>query len=134
MIKQTRVTPSTVKSGKNEGKPKPAIVFQHQVCGQTESLVSNEEITYWADGIEGTTLVDAKFVSENKKSPFRQECPDFVQKFVEDSITEEFNRVKQILETTYFTSFKVIINDELAIDFFQKVGSEVGLKIEFQVA
>lgn len=131
MIIETRITRENKLSKK---ATEMGIVYQHEVCGMVESHVTNGEREYWADGIEGTTLVDAKFIKATKSSPFTTDSkvPSFIADKIERKIVEEFEKVAIIIndKATEWDSFLVITNTDKAVEYFTRIAIEAGMSEE----
>lgn len=124
MIVDTRITPTHNKNGKaNKG-----IGYQHQVCGKEEYLVTDGTNNYWADGIDGKRLVDAKVAK--KGGFFRGNGSRKMQQRIHKSQVNEFTRIRKIIQNSEWEGFTLITTSEEAIPFFANVIEDAGFNFD----
>lgn len=131
MIIKKRVTQV---SEKDKEYKRLGIAFQREVVGHEESLVSDGNVKYWADGIDGNILVDAKGIFNEKESPFilSSKANKWIRRVVGEQTRGEFGRVADIINNTDFDGFRIVTNNAEAVDFFTEIANEVGIH-NFQV-
>lgn len=77
---------------------------------------------FWADGIAGDTILEAKFVSNAASSPFiaGSNIPDNLRAKINAKIEDEFYRMSKIISdpSNPLREVEVIVNDAKANQFF----------------
>jgi hypothetical protein len=78
----------------------------------------------WADGVRvektGAVLLEAKYISKDKASPFAGKARDKEIQFIRDQVEDEFRRYAAIIgdRKTPATSLEVIVNSSGAAPYF----------------
>jgi hypothetical protein len=109
-----------------------ALSYQRRVCGEKECLVTWDGVEYLADGVDGDTLLEAKYVeNENDEAYCGTAESSLVQENVEKSIRSQFSRVKRIIDKhPDYHSVMVITNSQRAAEYLgQLIGSWVKFKV-----
>ncbi|MFE5309918.1 RHS repeat-associated core domain-containing protein [Isoptericola sp. NPDC056605] len=96
--------------------------YQRQHTGMLEFEVSGNGESIWADGVDGSTLVDTKFVTNPKSSPYTGTGPRFLQ----DGVREELRRYGEVIADprTPYDSLELVTNDESAATFLGELLEE----------
>ncbi|PSM43648.1 type IV secretion protein Rhs [Streptomyces dioscori] len=96
--------------------------YQMAVAGMLEVRVSGGGVKIWADGVAGTKLVDAKYVS-GKSSPFV--LPGIknarVQGFIDNSIADEMKRYAAVIgdDANRYDGLRIVTNTKAAVPYFE---------------
>ncbi|WP_229738459.1 polymorphic toxin-type HINT domain-containing protein, partial [Isoptericola cucumis] len=93
--------------------------YQRAHTGLVEFEVVGGGKSVWADGIDGTTLVDAKYIENPASSPYTGTAPDFVNA----STIDEMRRYGDVIgdPATSFTDLRIIVNDPQGAEYFARV-------------
>lgn len=106
--------------------------YNYQVTGGGEKV--------WADGIElqSRSLLEAKYVGTPGRSPFIEgsQCYPFVRAKIVGQVEDEFRRYAAVLKdpSTPVKTLRVIINNQDAVPFFEKLLAKYGIQGQVVVA
>ncbi|MCR9201148.1 MAG: hypothetical protein NXI04_21115 [Planctomycetaceae bacterium] len=101
--------------------------FQRWAAGDTEFRVTGGGEAYWADGIDGTALIDAKYAGAGRSyyKPWSSstEIGRTKMKGIIDQTYDEFRRARDIIAdpNTPWTKLQIRTNDFEARTFFEKI-------------
>ena len=90
--------------------------YQRAHTGMVEFEVVGGGKSVWADGIDGTTLVDAKYIENPASSPYTGTAPDFINA----STIDEISRYGAVIGDagTSFTDLRIIVNHPQGAEYF----------------
>ncbi|MGW8566566.1 hypothetical protein, partial [Isoptericola sp. NPDC055881] len=99
--------------------------YQRAHTGLIEFQVSGGGKSVWADGIDGTTLVDAKYIENAASSPYTGTAPDFINA----STVDEISRYGAVIgdPATSFTDLRIIVNHPDGAAYFSTMLSDLGI-------
>lgn len=116
----------------------PEDIYQRIHAGNTEYRVSGGDQSYWADGIERRTALNAKMVVKAEISPFIEGSGigDYIRRKIERKLRDEFYRAGQVLHDAGnpLTSLRIITNDVRAVNYFERLMREYNVPGEAVVA
>lgn len=101
------------------------IRFQHSTIGAVETEVTDGQIKYWADAVAGTTIYEAKFAG-SKKSAYKNKAGSKFQQSVDNAVSHEFNRARQIINNSEFEDFVIVTNSFEASEHMIQLAIESG--------
>jgi hypothetical protein len=106
-------------------------------AGPTEYRVTGGGEIIWADGIDGSTLVDAKFVGSDQ-SPYvpGSGVPGFIQDKIDAQQESEMRRYSAVINDSDsgFTDLRIVTNLEGAVSYFEGMMNTFGVPGEVVVA
>jgi len=105
----------------------PQMGFQRGAVGPTEYHVHGMgDKQVWADGIEGTRIIDAKMVIRPKSSPQLGTAPRFIAEYITDDWRDEFGRMKNAIldPKNPLRSVEVRVDSEASVSFWESFLSE----------
>jgi hypothetical protein len=109
----------------------PRRAYQVTHAGDCEYLCTGGGQSVWADGIDATTLLDAKFVGNPARSPFipGSAIPDRIRAMIHAQTESEFSRYAAVIADpgNPFTGLRVITNHQGAVPYFQGLMSRFGI-------
>jgi hypothetical protein len=109
----------------------PSRAYQVAHTGECEYLCTGGGQSVWADGIEATDLLDAKFVGNPARSPFipGSAIPDKIRAMIHAQTESEFSRYAAVINDSGnpFTGLRVITNHQGAVPYFQGLMSKFGI-------
>ena len=112
MSLQTQLTPTSTAQN----------LYEIANTGPNNYLIQGGGEEFWADGIQGTTIQEVKYVSNPANSPFiaNSSIPDFIQARVDAQVDNEFYRMSQIIQdpSNPLSNVEVITNDPNANPYF----------------
>jgi hypothetical protein len=104
--------------------------FQIQQTGLWEFEVAGGGETVWADGFEGTTLVDTKYTGSGK-SPYRMDTtiPPDVLGQIDAKEVEELSRYAAVIgdHGTGFTRLRIVTNSPDSVSYWEWALDQAGL-------
>lgn len=119
-----------IRSALSAGARNDARFFQMQVAGMFEVKVSGGGAQIWADGIEGATLIDAKFVNK-LPSPFVSPGirSEQVQAIIDRTQADEMMRYAAVLgdPNSGFDALRIVTNRQDAVPYFESLMAEYGV-------
>ncbi|MFE7278580.1 restriction endonuclease fold toxin-2 domain-containing protein [Streptomyces sp. NPDC057623] len=104
--------------------------YQMSVAGMIEVRLRGGGEKIWADGVSGTSIIDAKFVS-SKSSPFIP--PGIknakVQGFIDRDIANEMRRYAAVIgdSANHYTNLRIITNNSAAVPYFEGMMAKYGV-------
>ncbi|MFE5339766.1 RHS repeat-associated core domain-containing protein [Isoptericola sp. NPDC056578] len=118
----TGIRPAPTHYSAPEINQSAAYDYQRQRTGMLEFEVSGGGESIWADGVEGSTLVDTKYVTNPKSSPYTGTGPRFLQ----DGVREELRRYGEVIADprTPYDNLELVTNDETAATFLGELLEE----------
>ncbi|MFD7537624.1 polymorphic toxin-type HINT domain-containing protein [Streptomyces sp. NPDC059819] len=110
------IRPTPMQYNKPGSMQSAAYDYQRSITGLYEFQVTGGGERVWADGIDGTTLVDAKYTTNPKSSPYTGTAPDFVNR----STIDEIRRYGAVINdpATRFTNLRVVTNTPEGVTYF----------------
>lgn len=109
----------------------PSRAYQVTHAGDCEYLCTGGGQSVWADGIDATTLLDAKFVGNPARSPFipGSAIPDRIRGMIHAQTESEFSRYAAVIADpgNPFTGLRVITKHQGAVPYFQGLMSRFGI-------
>lgn len=104
--------------------------YQMQVAGMLEVEVTGGGEKIFADGIDGSTLLDAKYASGDS-SPYipGSKAPDFIREQVANDLDDEMRRYAAVIgdPASGFTGLQDITNDSRAVPYLQSFMDKYGV-------
>lgn len=99
--------------------------YQRSATGLYEFEVSGGGTKVWADGINGTELVDTKYITNPASSPYTGTAPSFVNQ----STIDEIQRYGQVIADpqSSFTSLRIVTNHQAGVDYFSGLLDQFGI-------
>src|SRR5262249_10229487 len=117
-----------------ESRPAPVTregQFQRRYAGQTERRIEGSGERFWADGVEGDTIVETKLVKDPLSSPFipGSTIPQVIRTKILAEVENEFRRMAEIIKdgSNPLRRVEVITNDAGAAAYFE------GLLAKFKI-
>jgi RHS repeat-associated protein len=111
--------------------------YQMSVAGMVEVRLRGGGEKIWADGVDGTSILDAKYVS-GKSSPFIP--PGIknakVQGFIDADIANEMRRYAAVIGDggNRYTDLRIITNNSDAVPYFEEMMAKYGVPGSVSVA
>ena len=102
----------------------------------TEFRIAGGGTNIWADGVDGSTIIETKFVG-SAQSPYipGSGVPDFIQAKIDAQQASEMSRYAAIINdgSTGYTDLRVVTNSNAAVPYFDNLMSEYGVPGEVVV-
>jgi hypothetical protein len=109
----------------------PAGAWEIANTGGKNYLLEGGGSQFWADGVMGTTIQEAKFIGNAARSPFvpGSGVPDFIRTKVVGQVDDEFARMARIIAdpSNPMRNVEVIVSDPSANRFFIDMLKKHGL-------
>jgi hypothetical protein len=124
---QTKVTPTSTNAG----------LFEVEQTGPLNYRVVGGGTAIDADGFEGTSLLDAKYVGDPSISPYvdGSNAPSFLRDMVLVQQQYEFQRYQAVINgpSVPFENLNVLTNEPAAVPYFQRLFEQYQVPGEVQV-
>ncbi|PJI86785.1 Hint domain-containing protein, partial [Luteimicrobium subarcticum] len=119
------IRPTPMHYAKPGTKASRAYEYQRAHTGMFEFKVTGGGESVWADGIDGTTLVDAKYIETPSSSPYTGTAPDFVNA----STIDEMRRYGAVIadDATSFESLRIVTNHPAGVEYFRGMLDDLGI-------
>jgi hypothetical protein len=109
----------------------PASAWEIANTGGKNFLLEGGGAQFWADGVIGTTIQEAKFIGKPSRSPFivGSDVPVFIRQKILSQVDDEFARMGKIIgdSTNPLRDVEVIVSDPAANQFFIDMLKKSGL-------